>query len=846
MATELGTGYVSIVAETSKLEAGIKKALEGGGRSADNVGKDIGSRISAQASKALKSGWRPDQDIMAGIPNTKLDRIGARIGQVIGKGAVVGLRGKQIGVEFGQSFASGVGSVGLGRVIAGWRSELGGRGAMNSIGMVAGKALSSGLTLGAGVAIAGIGLSLTKGFDRLVKLDTAKNKLESLNKAAAKFGKPMVDVQQAVKDVTDVVSGTPFSLDEAFGTAVGAIGAGVKDIKGYMTTVADAAAIGGTSMAEIGDVFQDIVNKGNVTGESLSRLDSRFPASSWIRASVTASGQDFDALLAKGEITMAMLQQSITDNAQGMAQGLGNTLQGAIMNMQTAVARVGANFLTALFGGNSGDPAQNMRDSINTITTKLNELGAWIDANKEQIRGFFTSAADAARGLVSILGNILSFLKEHPGAIQAVVVAFVAWQGITGIATVVTAIAGLNVALGATAGLAAAALGPLAAIAAIIAGGAIGGASLNNAINSVGAESEAGLNMLNQATAPGMGVPGASRDPIFAAPPAIIGGGGNFGGPTPSGRERRGRAMGGSISGPGGPKSDVIPAMLSDGEHVLTAADVDLMGGQSGVYSFRKALHAATGGAVTAKKLEDMRTAGAMPAAAGSTAEAGSSTLAMGIDMGGEIINGIIDQAASAASSAASAGITAGTMGAGAAAGPAAGAAAASAIGMGTSAAKRGVTYGFDMLGIGADSLLQQLTPFGMPRWLSQDPSAFVPQQAISGALGDLMSGGAQQAAGGAVDPNSPEHGTGMGGAPGPINNLMGTLDPAAPESQMTSNANSFLSTELATPDAPAPNQPPMFKVDNIYTTDAEGVGRELSKRGRLAQMQYTGRPAGG
>jgi hypothetical protein len=259
---------VSIVAETRQLEAGIKKALQGGGKSADIAGKDIGSRISAQASKALKSGWRPDQDIMAGIPNTKLDRIGARIGQVIGKGAVVGLRGKQIGAEFGQSFASGVGSVGLGRVVAGWRSELGNRGVMNNIGMVAGKALSSGLTAGAGLAIAGIGLSLTKGFDRLVALDTAKNKLESLNRAAAKFGRPMVDAKQAVQDVTDVVSGTPFSLDEAFGTAVGAIGAGVKDVKGYMTSVADAAAIGGTSMAEMGDVFQDIVNKGNVTGEA--------------------------------------------------------------------------------------------------------------------------------------------------------------------------------------------------------------------------------------------------------------------------------------------------------------------------------------------------------------------------------------------------------------------------------------------------------------------------------------------------------------------------------------------------------------------------------------------------
>ena len=830
MATELGTGYVSIVAETRQLEAGIKKALQGGGKSADIAGKDIGSRISAQASKALKSGWRPDQDIMAGIPNTKLDRIGARIGQVIGKGAVVGLRGRQIGAEFGQSFASGAGSVGLGRVIAGWRSELGNRSAMSSIGMVAGKALSSGLTAGAGLAIAGIGLSLTKGFDRLVALDTAKNKLESLNKAASKFGKPMVDVKQAVQDVTDVVSGTPFSLDEAFGTAVGAIGAGVKDVKGYMTTVADAAAIGGTSMAEMGDVFQDIVNKGNVTGESLARLDTRFPATSWIKASVTASGQDFDALLAKGEITMAMLQQSINDNAAGMAQGLGNTLQGAIMNMQTAVARVGANFLTALFGGQSGDPAQGMKESINTITAKLNELGAWINANKEQIRGFFTSAADAARGLVGVLGNILAFLKEHPGAIQAVVVAFVAWQGITGIATVATAVMGLNAALGATAGLASAALAPLAAIAAIIAGGAIGGASLNNAINSVGQQSEAGKNMLNQATAPGMGVPGASRDPIFQATPAAPA--------VPRYRGKPGRAAGGGISGPGGPKSDMIPAMLSDGEHVFTAADVDAMGGQSGVYSFRKALHAAKGGAV--RKLEDMRTAGAMPAAAGNTSPVGGSTISSFIDMGGEFINGIIDQAASAAATAASGAAMAGSFGAaGPVGGQAAGAAAGTAIGLGTDAAKRGVSFGFDLLGIGVDSILEQLTPFGQPRFLNQDVSGFVPQQQITGALGNLMSGGAEQAMG--LDPNTTQHGT-TGQPPGPIDSLMGSLGPQTPQ-PMIGDSQSFLNTQLASPEAAPPGQQPMFKVDNIYTTDAESVGRELSRRGRLAQMQYTNRP---
>ena len=62
-----------------------------------------------------------------------------------------------------------------------------------------------------------------------------------------------------------------------------------------------------------------------------------------------------------------------------------------------------------------------------------------------------------------------------------------------------------------------------------------------------------------------------------------------------------GRARGGGIYGSGGPTQDNIPALLSSGEHVLSAKDVAALGGQAGVYSFRKALHRAKGGAVNSE-----------------------------------------------------------------------------------------------------------------------------------------------------------------------------------------------------------------------------------------------------
>lgn len=77
------------------------------------------------------------------------------------------------------------------------------------------------------------------------------------------------------------------------------------------------------------------------------------------------------------------------------------------------------------------------------------------------------------------------------------------------------------------------------------------------------------------------------------------------------------QAEGGAIYGSGTGTSDDIPAMLSNGEHVLTAAEVQKMGGQAAVYRMRAMAKAGTlpkfasGGAVArrqyrAEQLEDL------------------------------------------------------------------------------------------------------------------------------------------------------------------------------------------------------------------------------------------------
>src|SRR5699024_5083800 len=61
-------------------------------------------------------------------------------------------------------------------------------------------------------------------------------------------------------------------------------------------------------------------------------------------------------------------------------------------------------------------------------------------------------------------------------------------------------------------------------------------------------------------------------------------------------------ATGGPVYGPGTGTSDCIPALLSNGEHVITAREVALAGGQDAIYRMREAIRSgfkfANGGAV--------------------------------------------------------------------------------------------------------------------------------------------------------------------------------------------------------------------------------------------------------
>lgn len=259
------------------------------------------------------------------------------------------------------------------------------------------------------------------------------------------------------------------------------------------------------------------------------------------------------------------------------------------------------------------------------------------------------------------------------------------------------------------------------------------------------------------------------------------------------------RTMGNRRAGPG-----VAEQPLED----EPGWDSATMGNKSG------AIHGATNGAAPGPTQADEaigsnRTEGFIPVAASNGGVAGTSMFSALLNMGAEATNGAIDAAAQAAQLAVSAGAAAGTMGAGAAAGPAA----SMGIQMGSAMAKRGVSYGFQMAGIVGDALIEQLFPFGAPRWIGYDYTDFAPGGGGGGQPLGITTG---------------EEAT---------NEVLGLTSSEQPDPGLTT-ADAMDVNNLQ-PQA----TPPLVNIGSINGVNPDDVGKIITDRQRLAQMQYGGRP---
>ena len=290
-------------------------------------------------------------------------------------------------------------------------SSIGGR--ISSVG----SKLTSSITKPAIAATGALAaIPLVKGFDRLVGIDTARSKLQAL-------GHDAQSVEKIMDSALTSVQGTAFGLDEAATVAANAVAAGIKpgqDLTKYLTMTADAAAIAGISMQEMGSIINKVQTGQTVYTEDLEQLADRgLPVYQWIAEEAGVAASEVKKLASEGQISSQMLYDAINKNIGGAAQIMGETsFTAAVDNIGASLARIGANFLDA--GGQGGGFFSQLKplmaefnEELGSIEQKASEhgvkLGEAFASMVPNVKGYIQSSKELPDWLQSAITNVAAF-----------------------------------------------------------------------------------------------------------------------------------------------------------------------------------------------------------------------------------------------------------------------------------------------------------------------------------------------------------------------------------------------------------------------------------------------------
>lgn len=207
-----------------------------------------------------------------------------------------------------------------------------------------GRSLTNHITKPAIAAAAAIaGIVLVKGWNRLKQIDDARAKLEGL-------GHSGTEVDAIMKNCLASVKGTAFGLDDAATVAASAVAAGVKQgkqLENYLTTVANVAAISGSSMQEIGSIFNKVQTAGKLSMEEVNQLSDRgVPVLAELAKKFGVSNEEMRKMISEGKVSAKDLADALDYTGAAVVMG-SKSMTGALANVWASIGRIGANFLDA-------------------------------------------------------------------------------------------------------------------------------------------------------------------------------------------------------------------------------------------------------------------------------------------------------------------------------------------------------------------------------------------------------------------------------------------------------------------------------------------------------------------
>lgn len=281
-----------------------------------------------------------------------------------------------------------------------------------------GDALKSGAMVVGGAAAATLGVALTKGWQRLTAIDTAKQKLLGLKM-------PAETVDQVMKNALNSVKGTAYGLGDAATVAASAVASGVKpgqDLERTLKLVADAAFIGGSSMGEMGAIFNKVAATGKVQGEVIQQLGERgVPIIQLLAKELGVSTEKVMEMSREGSISFDDFRNAMESGMGGAALKSGQTFQGAMDNVMASLGRMGANLLSGFFPQIKGG-LNDLLGNMQTFEPVFTQIGKAAADGLKMILENIGPISTAAAWLAGILGTVLL-----PVLISAGVQGAIAW-----------------------------------------------------------------------------------------------------------------------------------------------------------------------------------------------------------------------------------------------------------------------------------------------------------------------------------------------------------------------------------------------------------------------------------
>ncbi|WP_257890580.1 tape measure protein [Rhodococcus sp. USK10] len=333
------------------------------------------------------------------------------------------------GVELGTGYLSIVadtrqmpGQITAGLANAQVSADKSGRGMGSKLATGLGATLKVGAAAaGAGVA-AVLGTALTHGMSRVVAIDDAKGKLAGLGHTAE-------GVQTIMDSALASVKGTAYGLGDAAGIAASAVAAGIKpgeDLTRYLKLTGDAATIAGSSLGEMGSIFNKVQTSGKAYTDNLNQLADRgIPIFQWLQDEYGVTAESLSDMVKEGKVDAETFNKVIQDNIGGAALESGKTLRGSFANMKAALGRAGAAviepFLPMMKAGLgkvmefTDKVTPHLKAGAEKAAAGLTEMGqafmtsgASIDGPATKMEKFGVKArevVDGLRGVWSILAN---------------------------------------------------------------------------------------------------------------------------------------------------------------------------------------------------------------------------------------------------------------------------------------------------------------------------------------------------------------------------------------------------------------------------------------------------------